>query len=133
MSIDWRPFTKLVNESQSFVLTSHMRPDCDAIGSETALAAALRSIGKTVRIVNGDPVPPHIAFIDPNRDVQVLGRDVTEDSLTCDVHAVLDTSAWGQLGPMAEVVKKTAARKVVIDHHVSQDDMSAAVFKDTSS
>src|SRR4029079_16860239 len=90
-------------------------------------------MGKPFRSVSGDRVPPHIAFIDPNDDVQVLGRDVTEDALTCDVHAVLDTSAWGQLGPMAEVVKKTAARKVVIDHHVSQDDMSAAVFKDTSS
>src|SRR6476659_10014016 len=102
MPIDWRPFVKLVSESQSFVLTSHMRPDCDAIGSETALAAALRSLGKTVRIVNGDPVPPHIAFIDPGHDVQVLGRDLNEESLEADVLAVLDTSAWGQLGGMAE-------------------------------
>jgi bifunctional oligoribonuclease and PAP phosphatase NrnA len=133
MPIDWRPFTKIVNESRSFVLTSHMRPDCDAIGSETALANALRSIGKTVRIVNGDAVPPHIAFIDPNRDVQVLGRDVADDALQCDVLTVLDTSAWGQLGPMAEIAKKTKARKVVIDHHVSQDDMSAEVFKDAGS
>ena len=30
-----------------------------------------------MRIVNGDAVPPHIAFIDPKRDVKVLGRDVT--------------------------------------------------------
>ena len=78
MPIDWRPFTKIVSEAQSFVLTSHMRPDCDAIGSEIGLALALRSLGKTVRIVNGDPVPPHIAFIDPNHDVKVLGRDTTE-------------------------------------------------------
>ena len=77
MPIDWRPFTKLVNEAQSFVLTSHMRPDCDAIGSEIGLALALRSLGKTVRIVNGDAVPPHIAFIDPDHEVQVLGRDVS--------------------------------------------------------
>ncbi len=133
MSIDWRPFTKLVNESRSFVLTSHMRPDCDAIGSEIGLALALRSLGKTVRIVNGDPVPPHIAFIDPNHDVLVLDRDVTRADLTCDVLAVLDTSAWSQLGPMSDVVRRTTVRKVVIDHHVSQDDMSAEVFKETSS
>ena len=88
MPIDWRPFTKLVSEAQSFVLTSHMRPDCDAIGSEIGLALALRSLGKTVRIVNGDPVPPHIAFIDPNRDVKVLGRDVTAADLKCDVLVV---------------------------------------------
>jgi len=133
MPIDWRPFTKLISEAQSFVLTSHMRPDCDAIGSEIGLALALRSLGKVVRIVNGDPVPPHIAFIDPNRDVQVLGRDVTASDLKCDVLVVLDTSAWSQLGPMADVVRNTTAHRVVIDHHVSQDDMNAQVFKDTLS
>src|SRR5215470_9654651 len=133
MPIDWRPLTKLVGEAQSFVLTSHMRPDCDAIGSEIGLALALRSLGKTVRIVNADPVPPHIAFIDPNREVLVLGRDISAADVKSDVLAVLDTSAWSQLGPMADVVRNTSARRVVIDHHVSQDDMNAEVFKDTTS
>jgi phosphoesterase RecJ-like protein len=130
MPIDWRPLTKLVSDAQSFVVTSHMRPDCDAIGSEIALATALRSRGKTVRIINGDPVPPHIAFIDPNHDVEVLGRDVSEAEIAGDVLAVLDTSAWTQLGPMADVVRRSAAKKVVIDHHVSEDDFGAMMFKD---
>jgi phosphoesterase RecJ-like protein len=130
--IDWRPFVKLVNESHSFVLTSHMRPDCDAIGSELGFAHALRSLGKTVRIVNGDAVPPHIAFIDPSRDVNVLGRDVTEADTTSDVLAILDTSAWQQLGPVAEVVRRSPARKIVIDHHLSEDDLGAEMLKDVN-
>src|SRR3954465_2081874 len=133
MPIDWRPFAKLVGESQSFVLTSHMRPDCDAIGSELGLALALRSLGKTVRIVNGGDVPPHISFIDPEHDVLVLGRDISAADVKCDVHIVVDTSAWGQLGPMADVVRRTSAKKVNIDHHVSQDDLGAVVFKDVTS
>lgn len=132
MPIDWRPFVELVREHESFVLTSHMRPDCDAIGSELGLAHALRSLGKQVRIVNGDAVPPHIAFIDADRETEVLGRDVTADEITPDVHLIVDTSAWGQLGPMADVVRRSSARKVVIDHHVSQDDLGATVFKDSS-
>jgi phosphoesterase RecJ-like protein len=123
---------ELVKQHASFVLTSHMRPDCDALGSELALAAALRSLGKQVRIVNADPVPPHITFIDPRREVEVLGRDVTADELRPDVLIVLDTSAWTQLGPMAEVVRRSSARKVVIDHHVSEDDLGAVTLKDTS-
>jgi phosphoesterase RecJ-like protein len=133
MPIDWRPFAKLAGEAQSFVLTSHMRPDCDAIGSEIGLALALRSLGKSVRIVNADPVPPHVAFLDPQHDVRVLGRDVSAADLKSDVLAVVDTSAWSQLGPMADVVRNTAARRIVIDHHVSQDEMGAEVFKDTTS
>jgi bifunctional oligoribonuclease and PAP phosphatase NrnA len=44
-------------ERRSFVLTSHARPDGDAIGSEMALALALQTLGKHVRLVNRDPVP----------------------------------------------------------------------------
>jgi phosphoesterase RecJ-like protein len=133
MPIDWRPFVEIVREHNSFVLTSHMRPDCDAIGSELALALALRALGKKVQILNGDAVPPHIAFIDPQNDVSVLGRDVQGADVRPDVLLVLDTSAWAQLGPMAEVVRNSAAKKIVIDHHVSQDEMAAEVFKDTDS
>lgn len=133
MSIDWRPFVELVRAHNFFVLTSHMRPDCDAIGSELALALALRSLGKKAELVNGDFVPPHIAFIDPNKDVRVLGRDLQPANVNPDVLIVVDTSAWAQLGPMADVVRNTSAKKIVIDHHVSQDDMGAVTFKDTAS
>jgi phosphoesterase RecJ-like protein len=134
MPINWQPFVELVKSANSFVLTSHVRPDCDAIGSERGLAAALRAMDKEVRIVNGDGIPPHIAaFIDPNRQVKVLGRDVSAADLACDVHVILDTSAWSQLGPMADVVRSTKARKVVIDHHASEDDLDAMIFKDTRS
>jgi phosphoesterase RecJ-like protein len=50
-----------------------------------------------------------------------------------DALVVLDTSAWAQLGPMADIVRESTATKIVIDHHVSQDDMSAVVFKDIGS
>lgn len=46
-----------------FVLSSHARPDGDSIGSQLALAFALRELGKTVRIVNKDRAPgPLLAF-----------------------------------------------------------------------
>jgi bifunctional oligoribonuclease and PAP phosphatase NrnA len=130
MSIDWRPLVDLVRKHNRFVLTTHMRPDCDAVGSCVALAEALRTLGKKVQVVIGDPVPPHIAFMDPHNEVAVLGRDVQAEALKPDVLIVLDTSAWSQLGPMADVLKQTAARKVVIDHHVSFDDLETEDFKD---
>ena len=46
-----------LRDRQTFILTSHARPDGDAIGSQLALALALRSMGKSVRVVNRDPVP----------------------------------------------------------------------------
>lgn len=135
MPIAWRDFVDIVLQHQSFVLTTHMRADCDALGSELAMALALESLGKQVRVVNSDAVPPHIAFIDRHRKVEVLGEDVLASELLAsnpDVMMVLDTSAWKQLGPMGEVFRESTATKVVIDHHVSSDDLGAAVFKDDS-
>ena len=90
MPINWQPFVELVSKNQSFLLTSHMRPDCDALGSELGMAHALRSRGKDVQIVNGDEVPPHIALIDPDREIQVLSD---QPPTGCDVLIALDTSA----------------------------------------
>jgi phosphoesterase RecJ-like protein len=134
MSIDWQPLLEVISSSESFLITSHCRADCDALGSELGLAQVLESLGKRVRIVNGDKVPRHIGFIDPHQRIEMLDRDVSgsEALLELDVLVVVDTSAWSQLGPMADVVRQFAGKKIVIDHHVSQDDMQALVFKDAT-
>jgi phosphoesterase RecJ-like protein len=51
-----------LTRARRVLLTSHARPDGDSIGSQVALALALRGLGKTVRIVNRDPVPSPLAF-----------------------------------------------------------------------
>lgn len=131
--LDFAPLLQLVEQHESFVLTSHTRADCDAVGSELGLLLALESLGKRVRIVNADAPPPHIAFIDPGRRVEVLGQGVAAaDVHAADVHLVLDTSAWGQLGDMADVFRDSPAKKLVIDHHASGDDLGAVMLKDTS-
>ncbi len=45
---------------------------------------------------------------------------------------VLDTTAWIQLGKMADVIRQSKAIKTVLDHHVSADDLGAELFKNTS-
>jgi phosphoesterase RecJ-like protein len=47
-----------IRERQRFVVTSHARPDGDAIGSAMAMAYALGDLGKEARVVSRDPVPP---------------------------------------------------------------------------
>lgn len=130
MSIDWKPLAEIVAACDSFVLTSHIRPDCDALGSELGMAHALQSLGKKVRIINADPTPASIAFIDPERRIETLSAETAGAVARADCVMVLDTASWGQLGPMADAVRSAAGRRVVIDHHLSGDDLSAAVFKD---
>jgi phosphoesterase RecJ-like protein len=133
MAPNWPRLADILRTHQRFVLTSHVRSDCDALGSELGLAAALRALGKDVSIVNPDAVPPNLAFIDPQSRIRVLGRDVSAaDVQRAEVLIVLDTSAWAQLGPMADELRRFGGTRAVIDHHVSEDDLQAELFKDTT-
>ena len=76
MPINWPQFIEIINTHQRFILTSHVRPDCDALGSELGMALVLEALGKDVTIVNPHPTPPNLAFIDPTSRIQVLGEHV---------------------------------------------------------
>ena len=47
----------LLHERQTFLVTSHARPDGDAIGSALGLAHLLRELGKEVTVAFADPIP----------------------------------------------------------------------------
>jgi phosphoesterase RecJ-like protein len=132
MSVDWTRFVERIRSHQRFLLTSHIRPDCDALGSELGLAAILDHLGKDTRVVNGHATPPNFSFIDPRRRIEVIGDGVeAADLLGIEVIVILDTSAWVQLGAMADVIRSLPAKRLVLDHHVSEDDLGAELFKDT--
>lgn len=133
MAIDWKPLQRIIDEHQTFVISSHVRPDADAIGSALGLAGILETLGKSARVINPSATPPHLVFLDPENRIAKIGEGVTVEQATqADVHVVVDTSAWAQLQDVGSVLKKTPARKVVIDHHVSADDLGAMEFKDVS-
>ena len=131
MTVDWPRLAQRIQAHQSFVLTSHIRPDCDALGSELGMAGILQQLGKKVRIINGHNTPPNLAFLDPAQTIEVVGDHVLAGDISGDAIMVLDTSAWAQLGPMADVVRRFQGSKFVIDHHVGEDDLGAEFFKDT--
>lgn len=130
MSVDWKAFVSQISHYESFILTSHIRPDCDALGSELAMAEVLRAVGKKVRIINAHRTPQALEFIDPAGTIEVLGDDVQAEQISADCILVLDTSAWPQLGDMGDVIRRSRADKMVLDHHVGEDDLGARMYKD---
>ncbi|WP_254507706.1 DHH family phosphoesterase [Anatilimnocola floriformis] len=133
MSIDWTRFVELIKAHKKFLLVSHIRPDCDALGSELGMAGILTALGKDVKIVNGMATPPNLAFIDPDKKIGVIGQTIqAADLADRDAILIVDTSAWQQLGAMADVIRAHSAKKMVLDHHVSEDDLGAENFKNTT-
>ena len=97
------------------------------------MAGILEKLGKDVLPVNDFAIPPTLTFLDPQNKVKQLGKDVTPEQLADrEVIVVLDTTAWIQLGKMADVIRQSKAIKAVLDHHVSADDLGAELFKNTS-
>jgi phosphoesterase RecJ-like protein len=58
---------------QRFVIASHVRQDGDAIGSQLAMAYALRALGKEVRVVNATVPPPPLMVFPGVSDIEVAG------------------------------------------------------------
>jgi phosphoesterase RecJ-like protein len=134
MSIDWSPLAELIATRDRFLVTTHVRPDGDALGSEVGMVGLLRQKGKDVRVVNASRTPPRYDFLDPTGKLfEHYGTDVTlEDLKDREAVIILDLSAWSQLGDVAEVVRGFEGPRFVVDHHVSQDDLGATYLKDTS-
>ena len=131
--IDWTPLGEIVDRHRRFVLTSHARPDADALGSELALTTLLEGLGKEVRIVNPSAAPASLEFLDDQRRIRVIGRGIDATQVEdADVHLVIDTSSFAQLGDVGPVFRRTPAARVVIDHHESSDPLEATVFRDTT-
>src|SRR6056297_159404 len=130
MPVNWKAFVDQISHYQSFVLTSHIRPDCDALGSELGMAEVLRAVGKDVQIVNAHRTPPPLSFLDPAGRIDVLGDSIEAEAVRADCLMVLDTSAWAQLGDMGDVLRASAADKIVLDHHVGEDALGATMYKD---
>ncbi len=131
MDIDWAPFVALVHRHRRFLLTTHIRPDADGLGSMLALAEVLRRLGKEVRMVIASAWPPRCDFLDPQRRIERFAPpgDAWRGS---DAVVVLDTGTWNQLGDFGPFLASLPADKVVIDHHLSQDDLGALRLVNTT-
>jgi len=98
------------------LISTHQNPEGDAIGSTLALALALESLGKSVRVLTQDPVPGLLAFL-PG-----AGR-ITHQAPAdgrFDIAFSVDCGDRPRLGKEFEKVKEIG-KVINIDHHVSND------------
>ena len=105
-------------------LTSHSRPDGDSIGSQLALAYALRGLGKVVHVVNRDPAPPHYAVF-PG----VTGIEIADH-----IDGPFDAAVVMECGDLSRTGVSGFEKYFVIniDHHVGNTMYGAINWYDES-
>lgn len=116
MKITMDDAVQMLRDAQTVVLTSHIRPDGDAIGSTLGLMHVLRAQGKEVRILIDDEIP-RIFSILPG--VDQIERPIESQRYTADLLVVCDVEL-GRTG--ASVSAVDAVHLLNIDHHVTNDE-----------
>jgi bifunctional oligoribonuclease and PAP phosphatase NrnA len=113
-----------VRARHRFIVTSHQRPDGDAVGSSMAMAYALRHMGKTVRVVSVDPPPPPLMPFPGVTEIEVTSRvdDPGEAVLVMECGSLARTGIEGL----------ERGYVVNIDHHVGNSMYGALNWFDLS-
>jgi phosphoesterase RecJ-like protein len=113
-----------IHRSQRFLVSSHQRPDGDAIGSAVGFALALRELGKQADVVM-DAVPPHFLAPFPAVDQIRITREVRE---AVDAAVIMECSSLDRTG----VAGLDRSPVVNIDHHVGNTQYGAINWIDES-
>ena len=116
---------EIINRYNSFLITSHVRLDGDALGSELALYQMLANMGKDVVVYNQDETPEIYCFL-PGSDEIVHTLPSLENF---DAVFVLDCSELNRIGNESFRID-TMERIINIDHHISNDSFGSIAFID---
>ena len=107
--------TQFVDNHARFVVTTHVNPDCDALGSALAMARLIEARGKPARVINTDPTPSRFAFVDPENRIQVFGDGFfpQEDEAV----VVVDVGDLRRIGKVGEFLAENPRPCACVDHH----------------
>jgi phosphoesterase RecJ-like protein len=103
-----------LSQAKRVALVTHLNPDGDGLGAESALALALESLGKQVVVFNNDATPAQYAFLGlEERRAPALPP--------IDLVVALDCPVLERLGAAGKAAFDAAPASVVIDHHVPKE------------
>lgn len=124
-------FEKLIESASSIVLTCHVRPDGDAIGSTLGWKHMLQSLGKTVNVVVPDNAPRSLSFLPGFDSLAIFTRHegycqkLVEEA---DLIVCCDFNQLSRLDRMESLIGDSQCQKVLIDHHVEPSDFAEVTF-----
>lgn len=122
---------EVIEKNQRFLLSTHIHPDGDAIGSELCLYHLLKNMKKQVHILNHSPIPELYRFLDPDGLIQVFDEQKHGDILNrADVCFLLDIGDWERLDSVGKAIHRLRQQSpgklqtVCIDHHPSEKQIA---------
>jgi len=126
-----KEISQAIKKFNRFLITSHINPEGDSLGSQVAIAGLLRHLKKEFLIIDNDKVPEHLSFLP---DISLIQNTIDRLDMRFDAAIVLDCPNLNRTGKVKSLVEKTGFI-INIDHHVSNENFGNVnwVEKDASS
>lgn len=121
-------FKEFLSVPQKVVITTHHKPDADALGSSLGLSAFLKKKGHSVSVITPTDYPRFLHWMKGNDEVIVFneGNEQKSAELVKEATAIfcLDFSNLHRINDLGELVREASATKVLIDHHQEPEDFA---------
>ena len=118
-------FNKYLKTPRKAVLLTHFKPDADALGSSLGLGQYLKKRGHSAQVITPSDYPDFISWMPGNKDVLVFQKERPEKAARfineADLIFCLDFSCLNRINDLGDMVRKSKAKKVLIDHHLEPE------------
>ena len=111
---DFKAVVQAMDAAQNIIISGHMMPDGDSIGSTLALGLALQKTGKKVTMISPDAVPLTYSFLP---GVNKIEHGLPVNTIQYDTFFMLDCSVPDRLGDQVKTLLNQNIKVVNIDHH----------------
>ncbi|MEW6201560.1 MAG: bifunctional oligoribonuclease/PAP phosphatase NrnA [bacterium] len=116
--MDFSELSALIRSYNSFGLFCHINPDGDCVGAVLAMYHFLKGLGRSVYAVSCHGAPSFFRFL-PGADEVISAEKARQ--LTVEVAVTLDCGDEKRVGDELIPALRRAARRVNIDHHISNN------------
>ena len=125
-------FKKLIEKVQNILITTHIHPDADGIGSEVALGYALKKLGKNVLCVNEEPLAERYKYLDAKNALLDYSTYIKNPLKSIDLLIVADTNSLPRIGKNMQELVLNSKNLLFIDHHPCPSEVAAIHCIDTT-
>ncbi len=127
--IDFEKLKNIIEQNNSFLITTHVNPDADALGSELVLAYVLEKLNKKFHIINHSSTPYNLKFLDTKNLIQKFDESIHSSIFEeVDVLFALDFNQSNRIVKMEKGYINSGKIKVCIDHHEDDADFTGYCF-----
>lgn len=122
--LDLSPLVKLLAEPKHIVITTHPKPDGDAMGSSLGLYNYLIRKGHQVNVITPTDYPAFLHWLPNNSTVNIFTEKPEESKkLVAEAELIfcLDFNSLVRINELGDYIRVAQAKKVLIDHHLEPE------------